>query len=57
MSFTSQSPTPVSRAELSDGAYQFWTGIRPPPMSSSFTAPRMLRLAWQALQWPSPSTR
>src|SRR5262249_59879203 len=52
MSFTSQSPSPVSRLDVSDGAYQFCTGIRPPPTSSSLTAPSMLRLPWQALPWP-----
>ena len=54
----SQPATLASSAEVSEGAYQFCTGISPPARSSVLeVAPSALRLAWQALQWPRPSTR
>ena len=54
----SPSATPACVGAVSDGAYQFCTGIKPPARSSVLAlAPSALRLAWHALQWPSPSTR
>ena len=43
MSLISHEPRPVSRFDVSDGAYQFCTGINPPDTSSPLTAPSMLR--------------
>ena len=51
-------PRPASRLDVSDGAYQSCSGMRPPDSSLSLTvAPSTLRLVWHASQWPSPSTR
>ena len=48
----------LRRCPCSEGAYQFWIGIRPPARSSGpAVAPKTLRCEWQALQWPSVSTR
>ena len=58
MCCVSHAATPASRGDVSDGAYQFCTGINPPARSSVLAlAPSALRLAWQALQWPRASTR
>ena len=58
MSLISQSPSPASRFDVSDGAYQFWFGIIPPSNScDSFEPPSTLIAVWHIEQWPSPSTR
>ena len=57
MSLIAQSPSPASTLDTSDGAYQFCSGMSPPARSGPAVAPRALRAAWQALQWPRPLTR
>jgi hypothetical protein len=50
--------TPASAGDAREGAYQFCIGIKPPLSSSlSLVAPKALRGAWQAWQWPRPRTR
>ena len=45
----SQLPRPASASEVSEGAYQFMIGIRPPARSDlSTVAPKALRVVWQA---------
>ena len=53
-----QSATLASWAAVSEGAYQFCIGIRPPDSGRrSSLAPQALRVVWQATQWPRPRTR
>ncbi len=58
MSLMLQSPSPASRLEVSDGAYQFCIGIRPPLKASDCEVPPSALIGeWHMPQWPSPSTR
>src|ERR1700732_4777706 len=53
-----QSPSPPSLLDVSDGAYQFCIGMRPP--SNAFDAelpPSALIAVWHIAQCPGPSTR
>src|SRR3954452_1125383 len=53
-----QSPSPASLFEVSDGAYQFCIGMRPPwKASDSELPPSALMAVWHMPQWPNPSTR
>ena len=54
---TGQSASPASFLALSEGAYQFCIGIRPPARSSGLLPPSASRAEWQAEQWPRPRTR
>ena len=58
MSSMLQSPRPASLFEVSEGAYQFCIGIRPP--SNAFDSelpPSALIGVWHIAQWPRPCTR
>src|SRR6476620_7782514 len=58
ISLSLHSPSPASRFDVSDGAYQFWFGIMPPSKAlASLEPPRMLMAVWHIAQWPRPSTR
>src|SRR5258707_2520998 len=53
-----QSPRPASLFEVSDGAYQFCIGIKPPSKAcESELPPSALIAVWHIPQWPRPSTR
>ncbi len=58
MSWIDHSPSPASRLEVSEGAYQYWLGIRPPAKAcDSLLPPSMLMAEWHMAQWARPSTR
>src|SRR6185437_5001656 len=58
MSVMSQSPRPASLFDVSDGAYQFCSGIRPPANAAELTGPPIMLIdVWHIEQWPRPSTR
>src|SRR6185295_1789605 len=53
-----QSPRPASSFEVSDGAYKFCIGIKPPSTAcDSELPPSALIAVWHMPQWPRPSTR
>src|SRR5471030_205002 len=53
-----QSPSPASLFDVSEGAYQFCTGIKPPSKRlEGELPPNALIAVWHIVQWPSPSTR
>lgn len=57
-SCTCQSPRPSSLSFVSDGAYQFCSGIRPPANADELTGPPIMLIeVWHIEQWPRPSTR
>src|SRR5215469_12804445 len=52
------SPRPASLLEVSEGAYQFCIGMRPPSNAlDSGLPPSALIGEWHIAQWPNPSTR
>src|SRR6201996_9724993 len=58
MSLVSQSPRPASLFDVSDGAYQFCSGIRPPANAAELTGPPIALIdVWHMPQWPRPSIR
>src|SRR6201985_225974 len=58
MSLMSQSPRPASLLDVSDGAYQFCSGIKPPAKADELTGPPIALIeVWHMLQCPRPSIR
>src|SRR5579863_9864894 len=58
MSLVSQSPRPASLFDVNDGAYQFWSGIKPPANAAELTGPPIALIdVWHMLQWPRPTIR